>query len=73
MKIILTQLGTYKDGGTTEYKDKDDRRYFRDGRIVSQTKGKLFDRYPGNSSAPQLNEEEFLVKTKELKITLRPL
>jgi len=53
--IFLCYSGTYKDGGTKEYRDRKNNRYFLDGRINSKTKGKLFDRYPSNERAMMLD------------------
>ena len=43
---------TYKDGGTRKYygvKDKQD--YYQDNRIFSETRGLVYDRYPGDEDA----------------------
>jgi hypothetical protein len=43
--------GGYKDGGTQEYMGWDGKHYFVDHRIGSNTKGAIYDRYPGNKGA----------------------
>ena len=58
MKTVqVVYTGTYKDGGTSSYREKQKpyTKYFIDGRIGSITKGKVFDRYPGDERARILN------------------
>jgi len=63
MKIILQWCGRYRDGGTDQYRDKNQNKYFLDGRIASKTKGQLFDKYPGDADAQILDLKNFeLVK-----------
>lgn len=53
--IIVTKCGVYKDGGTTEFRDKQRNKYFIDNRINSKTKGKVFDKYPGDNGAKMID------------------
>lgn len=53
--IIVTRRGVYKDGGTEEYRDKQNNSYFKDGRIGSKTRGKIFDKYPNDAGSKILD------------------
>jgi hypothetical protein len=62
MKTKLTECDAYKDGGTIEYCDENNNRYFVDGRIRSKTKGELFDRYPSDKGAKILDQNNFEIE-----------
>lgn len=53
--VTVTNRGTYKDGGTQEFQDRQGKKYFVDGRISSKTKGKVYDRYPSDAGAKILD------------------
>ena len=57
--IFIKYSNSYKDGGTKEYRDKNNNKYFLDYRINSKTRGELFDRYPDESGAIMLDLNEF--------------
>lgn len=70
--IDIIKEGTYHDGGTSiwinpdvkkELKTIDDakncQKYYLDNRIGSQTKGELFDKYPGDKDAIILDKSQF--------------
>ena len=60
--IKATNTGIFRDGGTKEYKDQHGIKYFIDFRIHSKTKGKIFDRYPGDDGAQQLENIQLVEK-----------
>lgn len=53
--IIYRPRATYMDGGTQVIKNKQGKKYYIDGRIGSKTKGKVYDRYPGDKGAKIVN------------------
>ena len=55
----LTLYSIYRDGGTTEWIDQNNCKYYLDGRINSPTKGQLFDRHPRDISAIKLDQNQF--------------
>lgn len=63
-KIKVKHVATYKDGGTKEYHDSLGNRYFKDNRIGSGMKGKIYNMHPGRDGAKMLNVE--LEEVKEL-------
>ena len=53
-ELIYVKSGranSFKDGGTEEYKGWDGKSYFVDHRIRTKTRGKVYDRYPGDKGA----------------------
>lgn len=55
LQLVLTGL-VYRDGGTCEvYCPKTDEYYYIDMRIRTETKGSLYDRYPGDAEAKIIN------------------
>lgn len=59
-KLRLKCTGVFRDGGTMQCYDYDSPNgleYFIDRRINSSTKGKVFDKYPGQKGARMLNVE----------------
>jgi len=72
MKLKSTDIrwcGGYKDGGTDVY-FLDGKKYYRDRRMGSKTKGRIFNAYPGDKGAailPKLEEERILRLINKLK------
>jgi len=64
-EIFVKKVSTARDGGTTIYVDKDGKRYWKDWRIGSQSKGSVFDRYPSDDGAKILNFEVKLIEIPE--------
>lgn len=62
IKVINNPWSRYKDGGTDVYVDKKGKKYYKDGRIGTKTKGKIFDRYPKDKGAKILDVELEVVK-----------
>lgn len=69
----LEKISVYRDGGTILYVEKLPKdkphfltslqtqpKYFLDGRFDSPTKGELFDRYPGDNGAKQVDKSQFI-------------
>jgi hypothetical protein len=57
VKTLVRYCGTYKDGGTKEYVNRDNgQHYFLD------VKGKIWDRYPKDCGAIILNDIELVEK-----------
>ena len=58
MKIIkVKEVSRYRDGGTTVFKSTKGKLYYRDSRIMTETKGKIYDRYPSDNGAKLLDVE----------------
>jgi len=59
LKIMRTvkvrQTNMYRDGGTKELTDKDGNVYYQDFGIFSPTRGKIYDKYPGDKNAKILD------------------
>ena len=56
MKTIdVKEISMYKDGGTTVYKSTKGKLYYKDGRLRTETKGKIYDRYPSDEGAKLLD------------------
>jgi hypothetical protein len=53
--VLVEEKDRFRDGGTIIYEDVNGTKYFKDGRIGSITKGKIFDRYPNEPTAKELN------------------
>jgi hypothetical protein len=64
--LTLFVVDSYRDGGTKLCRDKDnpEKKYYIDGRFKSETKGKIFDKYPGYKGAEMLDVE---FRIEELK------
>lgn len=54
------KLNKYRDGGTVKLDIYDGDTYYIDNRIGSETKGRMFSRYPSEPSAQQLPIEKEL-------------
>ena len=50
-EISVVKLREYNDGGTIEYEDSDGNHYFEDHRPKTDTKGFIFNKYPGEKDA----------------------
>jgi hypothetical protein len=74
MKTITVKWsGRYRDGGTDVYTEVDTgTKYFVDNRIRSETKGKIFDRYPGDKGAKQLTDLQFVTAEKHKVLITNP-
>lgn len=70
--IDLVKISIARDGGTSQWIEpsvkeaiktiedaKNCQKYYLDNRIGSETKGELFDRYPGNEGAIMLDKSKF--------------
>lgn len=66
IKTKITQTGLYRDGGTIHAVDETGKSYFVDGRIGSETKGRVFNEYPGEDGA--LLVEGYFILLKEIHI-----
>lgn len=60
--VILLQnqekeVTMYREGGTTKYIDEKGNEYFKDNRLGTKTKGKIFDKYPKEEDAKILDVE----------------
>lgn len=75
----LVRINMYLDGGTSvwveqnlkkEIKSIEEARniqkYYLDGRVHSSTKGELFDKYPGDIDAKQVNKSDFIFYIEKL-------
>lgn len=72
MKIRLVRTSILRDGGTIQYMEEsvkasiktvkdvqNAKKYYIDGRFASHTRGELFDRYPKDEGAVQLNKDDY--------------
>lgn len=66
IKTKITQTGLYRDGGTICAVDRDGKAYYVDNRIGSETKGRVFDKYPGEDDA--ILVEGYFILLKEIHI-----
>jgi len=55
--IKVKEVTKYMDGGTTKYIDEKGNEYFKDNRLGTKTKGKIFDKYPKEEDAKILDVE----------------
>lgn len=51
IKTKITETGRYRDGGTIRAVDGTGKSYYVDGRIDSETKGLVFNKYPDEEGA----------------------
>lgn len=62
-KIKVKEVARYRDGGSIDYVDQQGNIYCKDGRISHDaTKGLIFDKWPGDPTAKQLNVELEIVQ-----------
>lgn len=66
IKTKITETGRCRDGGTILAVDETGKSYFVDGRIGSETKGRVFDKYPSEEDAMLV--EGYFILLKEIHI-----
>ena len=54
-KIKVKEIARAKDGGTQSVIDRKGNKYFIDNRLGSETKGSIYDKYPGEEGAIMLD------------------
>lgn len=65
-KTRITETGRCRDGGTILAVDETGKSYYVDGRIGSETKGLVFNKYPGEDDAMLV--EGYFILLKEIHI-----
>lgn len=68
-KVLVWKISTYRDGGTQHFIDNNDpsKEYYKDGRIGSNTRGKIFDHYPGQEVSKELDVELVVTEDRSQK------
>jgi hypothetical protein len=66
-EILVTEVGRFRDGGTTHYRTRLGIDLYEDNRIGSKTKGAIYDRYPNDKDAKLVNVK-LIVIPKEISI-----
>lgn len=60
-KITLKHTDTARDGGTKVYDGSDGKTYYKDYRIGTITRGKIYDGYPGHLASRIIDEDNFQI------------
>lgn len=65
--MTIKSFDVYKDGGTIEIITEDDKSFCFDDRILSSTKGKLYDGYPKGDNSNIITENAEAIETELIK------
>ena len=65
--MIIKSFNVYRDGGTIEITTEDDKVFCFDDRILSKTKGKLYDGYPKENNSNIITENAEAIEIELIK------